>query len=239
MAYAVTALVRRARLPKAMRCRPLAKLCLLSLADRCDEHGHGAWPSLATIAAEAEVEDTRTITARLNALAAAGLIVELEPPRQRRPRVWGLNLAALDQLASRLPLIDTPPEVQTDAPLDDPAPPPEVQIPLPGVQVFGLGVQPVAPDPVLLDPVRLIPRANAVELGPARAVIRELLASDDRPTGWDAITALAERECRSRGVDLGQPGDHVIAKAYVLEHIRAKLQKAEPPRLVPSSRRAG
>lgn len=227
MSYSVTALVRQARLPKTIRCRPTAKLCLLALADRADDNGRGAWPSLATIAAESDVDDVRTIAARLKALADHQLIYQIEPPRQRKPRKWGLNLEAIEALAHRLPLIEASPDPQPVAPLNEPPPPPEVQIELPGVQFSSLDPQVHAPDPVLLDPVHLIPRASDATSGgdvpAARAVIRQILATTPGQPAWADMLELAERACLDAGVDIGQPTDHVLARAYVLEHTRAKL----------------
>lgn len=203
-----------------MRCRPLAKLVLLALADRCDEDGRGAWPALATIAAEAEVDDVRTVSARLRALAAAGLIVEQAPPRQRRPRTWALNLDALDRLAR--PLSESDP--QPVAPLDpvenllkesqgcNSAPP--------GVQKSALDPQPVAPDPVLLDPVHL---------NRAREVVRELVAKTSDRSAWMSVLDQAGQICRERGIPLGRPDEHVLERAYLIEHMRLKLARVNDP----------
>lgn len=234
MAYAVTNLVRQVRLPRTIPCRPTAKHCLYSLADRVGPNGKAAWPSLATMAAEADVDDERTIAARLKSLAAHNLIYEIAPPRQRRPRTWGLNLEVLEALAQGLSRSDP----QPDAPLNAPLAPPEVQLCFPEDQFFGLDPQPIAPDPVLLDPVLLDPaRARGDyggDLAGARAVIRELIARVGRRT-WAEMVALAERACRDRGVDLGAPQDHVIARAYVLEHLASRFVRVAPRREVVNS----
>lgn len=239
MAYSVTALVRRCRLPATMRCRPLAKLVLLTLADRCDDDGRDAWPSLATIAAESEVADGRTITARLRDLAALGLIVEQAPPRQRKPRTWAINLAALDRLAR--PLSDSDPQPAAPLePVENSAPTAQGCISRPqGYKSAAPGVQPVAPDPVLLDPVHLNNRARepktAVELVGAREVLRELVAQSPDRSAWTAVLEQAGRECQARGIDLGHPDDHVLERAYVIEHMRLKLARVGPtPRRKPS-----
>jgi DNA-binding transcriptional regulator YhcF (GntR family) len=65
--------------------RPEAKGILLALADRADEAGGNAWPSVATMAAEAEVS-VRTAQKVLAELASAGLIEEQARPTQHRPR---------------------------------------------------------------------------------------------------------------------------------------------------------
>src|SRR5262245_45847270 len=79
------------RLPRSMKRRPAVKGALLALADRCDDDGFGAWPSVATIAGEAECSP-RIIDACLCALRDAGFIAEQAPPRQHQPRTWRLCL---------------------------------------------------------------------------------------------------------------------------------------------------
>ena len=81
-----------------MKRRPEAKGVLLALADRCDDDGRNSWPSVATIAAEAEV-GTRIVDACLGTLRSHGLIVEQQPPRQHRPRTWRINIDVLAALA--------------------------------------------------------------------------------------------------------------------------------------------
>lgn len=100
MSFRVTALVRAARLPKTMsyQRRPAAKGILLALADRCDDDGRNAWPSIATIATEVEI-GARTAQRILRDLQQLGLIDEQAPPRQHRPRTWRLNPTALVALA--------------------------------------------------------------------------------------------------------------------------------------------
>jgi hypothetical protein len=99
MSYRVTALVRAARLPKAMKHRPEVKAVLLALANRCDDAGKNAWPSVATIASETELS-SRTAQKRLSALRDSGIIRQQEPPRQHRPRTWRLDLGVLEELAA-------------------------------------------------------------------------------------------------------------------------------------------
>jgi hypothetical protein len=97
MSYHVTAIVRRARLPKTMRQRPEVKAVALALADRAYDDGGNAWPSVATIAAEAEIS-TRTCDKCLKTLLDAGLILEQAPPGQWRPRTYRLDLDAWTML---------------------------------------------------------------------------------------------------------------------------------------------
>jgi len=77
-----------------MKRRPLCKSALHALADRCDHDGRNAWPSVKTIGAEIECGE-KTVARCLETLRQAGIIFEQEPPKQRRPRTWGINLAAL------------------------------------------------------------------------------------------------------------------------------------------------
>src|SRR5690349_3990867 len=98
MALDVTKLVRRARLPATIRNRPVAKLVLLTLADHCNPDGRNAYPSLRTIAAQSEIESTKTARTHLQRLQGIGLIREQKPPGQHRPRVWQLNLTAIRAL---------------------------------------------------------------------------------------------------------------------------------------------
>jgi hypothetical protein len=95
VSYKVTKIVSRARLPRSLRCsRPVAKLVLLALADKADDDGRNAWPSVATIAEDAEVS-TKTASKMLAALVSANLITEQRPPTQHRPRTYELNLKGL------------------------------------------------------------------------------------------------------------------------------------------------
>lgn len=104
MSYAVTALVRAMRLPATVRrrCRTGVKAVLLALADRCDDHGTYAFPSVATIAAEAEI-GLRTVDRHLELLVELGLISEEAPARQHRPRIWQLHLDAIRALVPGSP----------------------------------------------------------------------------------------------------------------------------------------
>jgi hypothetical protein len=149
MAYAVTKLVRDARLPATIGNRPVAKLVLLALADRCDRYGRHAWPALATICGEAEIESPKTARVHLQALRDHGLIHEQTPPSQHRPRVWQLDLDAIRALN---------PEGQSVTPLDTRAAAPEGQSSAPEGQSDSPGGQSsasegqlVTPDPVLLN----------------------------------------------------------------------------------------
>jgi len=117
MAYNVTTLVRKARLPVSMGKRRLAaKAVLLALADRCNDRGGNAWPSKATIAAECELDSVRTVNACLRELAKNQIIFEQEKSRQHRPRTWAIDLAVLASLAP-MPFISTAPEAQAESPL--------------------------------------------------------------------------------------------------------------------------
>jgi hypothetical protein len=97
VAWQVQLLVRDARLPRTVKRRPEVKAVLRALADKCQPDGTGARPAVATIAAEAEI-GVRTAHACLAALRDLDLIVEQEPPRQHKPRVWRLNLHAIRAL---------------------------------------------------------------------------------------------------------------------------------------------
>jgi hypothetical protein len=100
MAINVFQLVLAAQMPPGMKPnqRPRAKLVLLSLANRCWPDGSQARPSKKTIAQETEIRDDRTVTRYLNKLHELGLIHEQAPPGQHRPRVWRLDLDALQRL---------------------------------------------------------------------------------------------------------------------------------------------
>lgn len=247
MAYTVTALVRRARLPKTIRHRPLAKLCLYALADRCDDSGSGAWPSLATIAAESEVDDVRTVRAHLRALNQHGLIFEQAPPRRHRPRTWSLNLdaiMALDPVEQRL-LFSL--EAQPVAPLTsstdlagEQSRGPEEQLSLLGGQFEQLDRHAVAPDPVLrsgslndhlnvrvFDQIQKSKKDYGGDLAGARAVIRPLLTAGINQV--DELLETAHRECVARGIDLGAADDHVVARAVLLERLSFKFARAALP----------
>jgi hypothetical protein len=96
----VQQLVRDARLPRSVKRRPAVKGVLLALADKCHDDGTNAWPSEATIAAEAEVS-VKTARACLTTLRDLKLIVEEARPRQHKPRVWRLNLRAIRALEGK------------------------------------------------------------------------------------------------------------------------------------------
>lgn len=114
MSYLVTNLVAGMRLPKTKpapsptnsasvvpftrRRRATAKAVLFRLADRTDDAGENAWPSVPTLAAECEVS-RRTVDACLDDLVAIGLISEQFPPRHQRPRIWRLNLERIQELS--------------------------------------------------------------------------------------------------------------------------------------------
>jgi hypothetical protein len=75
------------------------KAVLFALADRAWEDGSNAYPAIETIAAETEIGQ-HSVTACLWALRDAGIISEQEPPRQRRARMWRLDLRLLEQLSA-------------------------------------------------------------------------------------------------------------------------------------------
>jgi hypothetical protein len=101
----VTALVRRARLPRTIKRRVHGKAVLLALADRCDDDGRNAWPSVSTIAKEVEM-GVRSVPAVLRMLEEAGIIHEQAPPSQHRPRTWSVDLARLQELSDLQDLAD-------------------------------------------------------------------------------------------------------------------------------------
>lgn len=103
MSFHVTKLVRNARLPKTMRQRVAVKAVLLALADRSEHDGRDAFPSRATMAAEAEVS-ARSVDKYLAVLKADGFIAEQAPPTQHRPRTWQIDLSKLAELAESQPV---------------------------------------------------------------------------------------------------------------------------------------
>jgi hypothetical protein len=123
VSYKVTAMVRAARLPRTLKRRPQLKAVLFALADRCNNDGLDAFPSTKTIMAETELGE-HTVKACLDALQAAGLIHEQEPPRQHRARTWRVNLELLQSVAAPLPdaALDTRVGPQPGADLGEPAP---------------------------------------------------------------------------------------------------------------------
>jgi hypothetical protein len=68
------------------------------LAYAAQEDGRDAWPSIATLGRCAEISE-HVVVDCLRQLREIGLIAEQAPPRQRRPRTWQLNVAALERLA--------------------------------------------------------------------------------------------------------------------------------------------
>ena len=82
--------------------RHRAKLALISLANRANEDGRDAWPSVETIARET-MTSRKTVEKLLKALRVAGLIHEQAPPRQRRPRTYALDMDALIALNPSTP----------------------------------------------------------------------------------------------------------------------------------------
>lgn len=152
MSLKVSQIVRRARLPRSMPRRPEAKGILLALADRADDAGCNAWPSVATMAAEVEVS-VRTAQKVLGELVEAGLVEEQARPTQHRPRTYRLNLVAL-QLASSdaqaVAPLNVNPGAQAVAPLSAPGQQETssgAQHPTSGVQMSTPEVQPRSPDP--------------------------------------------------------------------------------------------
>lgn len=100
MSHKVTELVRSRLLPAHLsrQKRQVLKSVLLTLADRCDDLGENAFPSVATMAAAAEVSSKRTVDAALQGLEALNLISKQAPPSQHRPRTWRLHLPAIAAL---------------------------------------------------------------------------------------------------------------------------------------------
>jgi Helix-turn-helix domain len=153
VSYRMTAMVRACRFPRRLRRRCPLKAVLLALADRADDEGNGAWPSVRTIAAETELR-VRTVEGLLMGLASMGVIFEQAPPRQHRPRTWGLRLEAIAALS-----VDTqraaglePSASNADAQrLAGLAPGPVPVEGTPDPQVSTSDPQTSAPDPVLLN----------------------------------------------------------------------------------------
>jgi hypothetical protein len=148
LSFKVTATVRAARLPRTIKRRPEAKAILMALADRCDDAGQNAWPSVALMAAESEISP-RTAYTVLETLRSQGIIQEQEPPRQHRPRTWKLNLDSLKNLAGPQHVAG----LKSDSAPQDPAAltNPDLQISNPGLQNSRSDLQHVADDPVLLN----------------------------------------------------------------------------------------
>jgi hypothetical protein len=223
MSYAVTKLVREARLPVTMTHRPVAKLVLLALADRCDQDGRNAWPSLDTIRAESEIASEKTARAHLQALQRHGLIHEQRRPSQHRPRVWRLDLDAIRALN---------PEGQPDTPLDDASDAdsgeqsdgPEGQRSNPEGQFSASEGQAVPPDPVPLngplngtqnkDRTSAAPRFTMQAKEPngknffiirkiaIDCLIDYLKATGERPSPGDLVESVKQR-CAELRVDYG------------------------------------
>ena len=101
MSFTVSRLVRKARLPRGMKRRALAKAVLLTLADRGDDNGCNAFPSIMTIAAEVECA-ARIVPSILASLVDAKLIGAQRPPGQHRPRTWRIYLGEVSALIPRV-----------------------------------------------------------------------------------------------------------------------------------------
>lgn len=91
-------IVRDAVLPKGLfKNAHRAKLVLYSYADRADDAGGGARPSLKTVGSES-MNSRKTVEQILARASAANLMAVEAPPGQHRARQYRLNLAALQQL---------------------------------------------------------------------------------------------------------------------------------------------
>ena len=167
MSFKVTALVETVRLPKTLERRPVAKLVLLALAKRCDDDGDRAWPSLQTIAEDAEVS-RHTARRTLADLRALGLIHVSRRASRHRPTAWRLDLPALINLSNPDPWVqsaikeefpDVPAVVRLKRPSDVPAVVPleNLDVPNSSLEVSGETVRGTSsgtrsnPDPVLLN----------------------------------------------------------------------------------------
>lgn len=147
MAYAVTRLVRQARLPATIRHRAITKAILLVLADRCNRDGRDAWPSLDTICGETEIKSRITARGHLQSLCDHGLIHEQQPPSQHRPRVWQLDLDAIRRLIPEGQAAIRLNPADSEGQLDDP----DGQLSSPEGQFTAPDGQRLIPDPVLMN----------------------------------------------------------------------------------------
>jgi hypothetical protein len=194
LSYAVTAIVRAARLSRVeppLQHRPELKAILLGLADRCHDDGGSAWPSVATLANEAEVSP-RTAQKLLAVLVASGLIHEERRATQHRPRTYRLDLLKLVGLADpqHVAPLEMKPATQHVAPLNGASkhlakhlakhPRPAESAPDP--QKSSPGPQHVAPDPVLM---------NRPLNGHTRAPEEELPGLQEHQRLCDVVKALA------------------------------------------------
>ena len=94
MSFAVSTLVKSARLPP-LRCKVnTAKSILLVLADCADDDGANAWPSVATIGDQMGLS-RRTVQGVLGQLVAAGVLEVQAKATQHRPTIYRLNVVAL------------------------------------------------------------------------------------------------------------------------------------------------
>lgn len=191
-----------------MRCQ--VKAVLLALADRCDDEGFDAWPSVATIAAETELHH-RTVQRCLRQLETAALIAEQDKPRQYRPRTWMVNLDAVTDLSEvnvATPLAN--PDVSTHTPLmptrgvsPDTAAPfgagSGVTIPAAGVTVQAAGVttQTLRGDCLPPDPVLNRPKNNPLngETQASRAVA--VLSDKERKALTQQVKEIADNEAKT------------------------------------------
>jgi hypothetical protein len=248
LSFRVTAMVRAARLPKSLRCRTAAKAVLLALADRCDDDGRNAWPSVGTIAVETEV-CTRTAHACLASLQSTGLIAEQAPPRQHRPRTWRLMLdtiAALSDpsyLASLTTSDPTPSATLSESPdlqIEQSARQVEQsprQDQLSGLQDPHARLAPRATDPVLdpvllNDPLNKVPRSArpvpdddrtlTLLKGYAWDVVDELGA--DQPFG--DLTARLKAIAEDRDLTCDAPATFADAIAFALNARRFGVRRA-------------
>src|SRR5262245_58473944 len=97
MARRVSDPVATAILPSTMRQRGVAKAVLRVLADKADNLGENAFPSVATIATESHFCE-RVVQRALIVLERASVIAEQAPARQHRPRTWRINVRLLEAI---------------------------------------------------------------------------------------------------------------------------------------------
>lgn len=126
------AVLRAARdpFPATMPRRQAAKTVLLVLATYADHVGRGAYPSIATIASQAEMS-ARQCQYCLRSLEAFGLIREEVSASQHRPRTWRISVD---------------PGVHTRAPLSAPGVHPGASRGAPGSIQGCTGVHPKVPE---------------------------------------------------------------------------------------------
>jgi len=233
MSRLVTDMVRRARLPKTIRRRPLAKAVLLALADRCHDDGCNAFLSMGNVATEVESSE-RLMPAVCRDLEAHGLIAEQLPPGQHRPRTWRLELTALEALSGPQHVADLRRRTVTAAPQhaadltaatgrQEPRSGPQIQSSGPQLSrsaphILRSAPQHAADDPLNLDPVlepktAAAPRSSPTDLTTAPAadgnyrVVRRLAYAVLDELGLideaDLVEAV-KRRCATQHIDYGR-----------------------------------